>query len=169
MPKPSTVNRSAAQRRGLLASFARNAITGLRAQRARLQVEQPAVYDLDYYAHSAYLLRETCRQAINRLGLMELKPALERFDDLVPNLKTYRDPMVHAVDDRLDHWAWFGSFAGRLLPGGDVEYLIDSRHDHDALERLFRDLIVVLEPDGPEGRDQTADESTTTARTRDSW
>lgn len=157
MTKPTVVQRPVAQRRDLLAAFARNAIAGLRAQRGRLNVDQPAVFDLDYYAHSAYLLRETCRQAIVRLDLTELRPALERFDAQVTNLRTYRDPMTHAVDDRLDHWAWFGTFAGRLLPGGEVDYLIDSRHDHEALERLFSDVIAVLDPSEAEAGRQAAD------------
>lgn len=85
---------------------------------------------------------------MHRLKLEPLRDPLEDLDQELPNLRLYRDVMAHAVDDRMDDWAWFGQFAGRLLPGGSVIYLIDARHDHEKLERFYRRVIGVLDPDG---------------------
>ncbi len=136
------------KRQRVLAAFGRNALHGLRAQRQRLQVEHPAPYDLDFYAHAAYQLREVARQGLQRLKLEEIRKPLEELDAELPNLRLYRDVMAHAVDDRMGDWAWFGQFAGRLRSGGSFIYLIDSRHDHEKLERFYQRVIAVLDPDG---------------------
>ena len=135
-------------RQRILAAFARRALHGLREQRQRLQVDHPAPHDLDFYAHAAYQLREAGRQGLQRLKLEAIRMPLEELDREVPNLKLYRDVMAHAVDDQMEDWAWFGQFAGKLRPGGNVTYLIDSRHDHEKLERFYQGVIVVLDPDG---------------------
>lgn len=60
--------------------------------------------------------------------------------------------MTHAVDDGLENVAWFGAFACELLPGGAVDYIVDTRYDHhEALERFFLGLINALEPLCSEG------------------
>lgn len=133
-------------RRSRLTAFVRRSIYGLRAQRLRLAVDHPTGFDLDFYAHAAWLLRESIRQGIRRTGLRELQPVLDELDAELPHLKDYRDVITHAVDDRMSEWAWFGQFATRLLPRGKVEYLIDSRYDHDKLERFGRRALELLDP-----------------------
>ena len=135
-------------RQRIVAALARRALHGLREQRRRLQVDQPAPHDLDFYAHAAYQLREAGRQGLRRLKLEAIRAPLEELDRKVPNLKLYRDVIAHAVDDRMRDWAWFGQFAGRLGPGGKVIYLIDARHDHDKLESFYQKIMAVLDPDG---------------------
>jgi hypothetical protein len=108
-------------------------------------------FDLDFYAFSAWQLRETARQARYRVRVSRLQQPLDQLmadlDVAIPYLKDYRDMMVHSVDDVLDDLAWFGEYAGRLLPDGTVDIVIDARAaHHDALEEFFAGLIGLLEP-----------------------
>ncbi len=138
-----------AERQQFLAMIVRRSIFGLRAQRERLlEVDHPAGHDLDFYAHSAWQMREAIRQGVRRVGIDALRPVLESIDQELPELHTYRDAMTHAVDDRTANWAWFGSFAARLMPSGRVEYLLDARHHHERLESIGRQALDILDPNG---------------------
>src|SRR4051812_4514355 len=93
--------RTKAERRAdMLLSFAVHGIFGARAQRVRIAEAQVVSYDLDFYAFSAWLLREAGRQARDRLGINEVRPLLDRLDTEIPLLKDYRDMTAHALDDR---------------------------------------------------------------------
>jgi hypothetical protein len=126
-------------------------------------------YDLDFYAFSAWQLREAGQQARKRLqtdGLLRqpLDQLLADLDAAIPYLKDYRDMMTHAVDDVLDDLMWFGDYAGRQLPDGSMEYVIDARHGHhDALEDFFAGLVGVL---GPLGSEVTRDENNRSMQSR---
>ncbi len=141
--------RTKKQRRAdMLAAYARRAIFGIRAQQERLDQEPvPAGHDLDFYAFAAWQLREAGRQAQNRLRLDAVSALLDALDSEIPRLREYRNAMTHSLDDGLKNAAWFGQFVVELLPGGGVEYILDTRdRQHDALERFFDGLIEVLEP-----------------------
>ena len=127
------------ERRQLLAAFARRAIVAMRAQRDRLQQEPiPADYDLDFYAHAAWQLRESCRQAIKRLDLKELRQPLAEFDKNIPGLQKYRDAMTHALDDKIRGWIWFNDFVGIMQLGGAIEHLVGpNRGRHELFERFY--------------------------------
>lgn len=120
-------------------SFARRGIYGARSQRQRMSEAQVVTFDLDFYAFSAWQLREACRQAKNCMPQIAevrsmVSPLLDQLDAAVPGLKSFRDEMTHATDDvNADH-AQFGEFVTQLLPGGEVRYILDSRfEDHEAL------------------------------------
>lgn len=144
------------RRADILSAFARRAIFGVRAQRRRIaEAEDVVTFDLDFYAHAAWQLREAGRQAHRRLQALgitqDLANLLAALDADFPHLVLYRDKMTHALDDTLPDLAWFKEFAVNLLPGGRVEYVIDSRdaaNHTDALERFFAGLIDLLEPFG---------------------
>ena len=83
--------------RYVLAAYARRAITGARLQRERLgDSTEPNPVDLDFYVHSAWLLRESAWMAVDRLGLTQLRPAIDDLDTALPLLKDYRDELAHA-------------------------------------------------------------------------
>lgn len=148
-------NRTAMQRRAdMLCAFACRGIYGARTQRQRMTDAHVVTFDLDFYAFSAWQLREAGRQAKNRMdGVPEIRPKvaelLESLDLSIPGLKSFRDQMTHAVDDVNSNHAQFGGFVAELLPGGDVRYVLDSRHeDHEALEDFFASLVSLLVPHG---------------------
>lgn len=146
MPRVSKAEK--ARRRRILAAFATRAIYGLRAQRERLREAPASSYDLDYYAHSAWLLREAACQGRSRVGLAALSEHIEALDAEMPNLRTYRNAMTHALTDEMNGWAWFGQFVVKLLPRGAVDYLVDSRYNHhDALERFYATVMPIIDPD----------------------
>lgn len=101
--------------------------------------------DLDYYTYELARLQDSAR-AVNRVfgSPQEIVGALSAFDAAVPGLRTARNPLTHASDDgRLDYVAWLGSIE-KLLPGGDVETLVDPREHHDAAEALAASVIEYL-------------------------
>jgi hypothetical protein len=143
-------------RRRILAAFAKRAIHAMRAQQDRVYVTFPADYDLDFYAHAAWQLRETCRQAIDRLGLDDLRDPLAELDEAFPRLREYRDAMTHALDDRIHGWSWFGDFVGVIHPGGAVEHVFGiQRGQHNLFERFYDQVIQVLDPEGDAKRRPT--------------
>ena len=150
--------RTKMQRRAdILCAFARRGIYGARVQRERMLAADVVTFDLDFYAFAAWQLRESGRQAQNRMsGVSEVHPKIEQLlaqlDAAIPDLKSFRDEMTHAVDDVNGHHAQFGAFVAQLLPGGKVRYILDSRYEnHEALEDFFAGLVAVLEPHGTEG------------------
>ena len=69
--------RTQRQRRAdVLATFARRAIFAVRAQRQRTQESEVITFDIDFYVFAAWQLREAGRQALARLGLESVRPAL---------------------------------------------------------------------------------------------
>ncbi len=144
------------RRADMLCAFARRGIYGARTQRQRMSEAKVVTFDLDFYAFAAWQLREAGRQAKNRMTqIPELRSMvsllLERLDTAVPGLQSFRDEMAHALDDvNADH-AQFGEFVARLLPDGEVRYILDSRFDdHEALEDFFAELVAVLQPHATE-------------------
>lgn len=114
-------------------------------------------FDLDFYAFSAWQLREAGRQGQNRMNPIpevraKIADLLEQLDAAIPGLQSFRDEMTHAVDDVNANHAQFGGFIAELLPGGTVRYILDSRYeDHEALENFFAGLVAVLTPHATEG------------------
>lgn len=149
--------RTKIQRRAdILCAFARRGIYGARTQRQRMLEAAVVTFDLDFYAFAAWQLREAGRQAQKRMTPMpevrqNVAQLLEQLDRAIPGLQTFRDEMTHAIDDvNVDH-AQLGEFVARLLPGGDVQYVLDPRfEDHEALEDFFAGLVAVLQPHGTE-------------------
>lgn len=101
--------------------------------------------DLDYYAYELARLQDAAKATIAALDSPpEVVRALEAFDASVPGLRAARNPLTHASDDaRLDYVAWLGGIE-RLLPGSDVEILVDPREHHDAAEALASSLTEYL-------------------------
>ncbi len=146
MGRLSTAERDERQR--LLAAYSRRAIHGVRAQRLRLtDSDMPFDFDLDYYAHSCWQLREATKMAIRTLQMDELKPELAKIDLAIPRLREYRNAMTHALDFDAG-LAWVGPSVVHLRPGGAVEDVLDTRYyQHEAIEDLFAAVIAILDPD----------------------
>jgi hypothetical protein len=77
----------------------------------------------------------------------ELVDAVSRFEEAIPRLQSIRNSLTHFDDtDRLDRFATFAA-AVDILPSGDVEYLVDPRHNHhDAALALSQALFDYLRP-----------------------
>ena len=101
--------------------------------------------DLDYYIYELGRLQDVAREVIKVFDSPNvIIRALNDFDESIPNLRRARNPLTHPSDDsRLDDFGWFAALV-RLLPNGNVQYLIDPRDHHQPARDLVEALLSYL-------------------------
>jgi hypothetical protein len=124
----------------------------LQAERCRSKdaTAQSQIADLNFFIVACQRLRGV---ANSMKKFPKVAEALAAFDERWSKLKALRDVQEHSYSHHdPDHGffgvTYFGEFVANLLPGGKVEYLVDTRWDMlDHLAELHRVIVAVIEED----------------------
>ena len=146
MANPKEMTKRQRDRRAQYLFVAGHAIEACRLQHDRISTGKSVPrHDLDFYVMAQYRLHEIARMVANRCGEQGAKDADDAFLSEIPGLEEIRDWWVHPPDPRkLGHVAWFIDDIARLLPGGNVEFLVDRERAQPAAERLYERLRLIL-------------------------
>ena len=103
--------------------------------------------DIIFYVVCVQHIREVALQASRRLSLVTATTALEVFDARWPTFRNLRDVLEHLlpvkpVDEVSGHFGvtFFPGSIENLLPGGNVEFLVEIRDTTDSARTLAREL-----------------------------